>query len=435
MNIAFLRNLIPFLVLFVLIPFGAKAQTADFNFILTSQCGNGTAEFTDLSGPGITKWEWDFGNSNSRTFVAPEDGSSVSAIYPGPGVYTVTLSVNDGEPVQKKITIYPSPEPEFTSSLESGCEPLDVVLTATNKAVSVPDHTIGTDVISDVEGVTAGAIESYQWDFQGKIDGVIQNEPTLNLSDLSPDDYGVLLSITDEFGCKGTVYESSVVVVGAIPSADFSITKESDCGLGNVEFKSLGSISFGQISEYQWDIENDDSVESTDETYTHNFTSTGVHDISLTLKSDLGCLSPEVTKQVAFNGDNSVDFNHTGTCAGQPISFSDASSAGVVAWAWDLDGDNSPDSNVKAPTYTFSTAGDHEVSLTVTHSDGCVMSLTKTVSLEGVTADFNHTMIKECPSDYKVGFSDISTTSSGTITAWSWDFNGDHIEDSDLQNP
>ncbi|MCT4602391.1 MAG: PKD domain-containing protein, partial [Marinifilum sp.] len=164
-----------FLMLGILfLPLLVKAQTANFSVSLSSHCGNGTATFTDTSGPEVTHWLWDFGNSNSLDTDDPAKGKNPSAIYPGPGVYTVSLIVNGGVPVTKQVIIYPNPEPDFSPSVTTGCEPIDVILTASANDVNVDPYKIGD---TDVGGVNAGTITSYQWDFQGKIPGVIESDP------------------------------------------------------------------------------------------------------------------------------------------------------------------------------------------------------------------------------------------------------------------
>ena len=55
------------------------------------------------------------------------------------------------------------------------------------------------------------------------------------------------------------------------------------------------------------------------------------------------------------------------------VQFKDTSDAGtsaITAWAWDFTGDNVPDSTLQHPAYTFATAADYSVTLTVTTAEG-----------------------------------------------------------------
>ena len=71
-----------------------------------------------------------------------------------------------------------------------------------------------------------------------------------------------------------------------------------------------------------------------------------------------------------------VDFyaDELGAPVGQPIPFFDRSitsdASGIVAWAWDFDGDGTVDSNLQNPRHTYSAAGRYDVSLTVTTNGG-----------------------------------------------------------------
>ncbi|MRT93188.1 tandem-95 repeat protein [Ancylomarina sp. 16SWW S1-10-2] len=427
-----LKRLFLFLVLVVLTSFGVNAQDAAFTFTLSNQCGSGTANFNQTSVAGVTNWDWDFGNGNSLTTAVATEGQNPSATYASPGIYTVSLSVNGGTAVTQDITIYPNPEPDFTVLAASGCEPMDVTLTGSGGNVTVAGFTVDGKAVA---GVTGGDIDSYQWSFLGKIDGVTKTDPVLSLSGLIADTYGVLLILTDDKGCTASTYKPAVVTVNPTPTADFSITKENDCGVGDVTFGALATISSGEIDEYQWDVLNDDNIEAVSESYTHNFSSTGTFDVALTVKSDEGCLSNKVIKQVKFNSDNTTDFSFSGNCVGQEVTFTAVSSDPTTAWSWDF-GDGTA-SSLQNPTKTFSTAGDKTVTLTATHSDGCVMVITKTVTLSSVEASFNYDLNSACPPTYKVAFTGSSSASTNT---WSWNFDGkgtstEQSPDFDFLNP
>jgi len=52
------------------------------------------------------------------------------------------------------------------------------------------------------------------------------------------------------------------------------------------------------------------------------------------------------------------------------VYFSDASSGGIDCWRWYFDSDGNIDSTARNPTHTFTTAGPHEVTLTVENAHG-----------------------------------------------------------------
>ena len=55
---------------------------------------------------------------------------------------------------------------------------------------------------------------------------------------------------------------------------------------------------------------------------------------------------------------------------GGSVSFTDTSSGIPSSWSWDLDGDGTPDSTQQNPTFSYSTSGTYDVSLTVTNAIG-----------------------------------------------------------------
>jgi PKD repeat protein len=119
---------------------------------------------------------------------------------------------------------------------------------------------------------------------------------------------------------------------------------------------------------------------------------------------------------------------------GTIVQFTDESytsdPSGVLAWAWDFDGDGVVDSTVQSPAYTFGAGGLYDVTLAVADGQHGGQFLTKLhyVRIGAVTASFTVAM----PTDTLAQFVDTST---GNPTAWAWDFDGDGFIDSTAQSP
>ncbi|MBK9385642.1 MAG: PKD domain-containing protein [Planctomycetes bacterium] len=108
--------------------------------------------------------------------------------------------------------------------------------------------------------------------------------------------------------------------------------------------------------------------------------------------------------------------------------------AGVTSWAWDLNGDSIVDSNAQAPSFTYTTCGFYNVSLTVTDATHPPSTITKTAYIQAdpqllVQASF---VTSGTATPLQIQFTD---TSSGSPTLWSWDLDGDNVPDSAQQNP
>jgi PKD repeat protein len=132
-------------------------------------------------------------------------------------------------------------------------------------------------------------------------------------------------------------------------------------------------------------------------------------------------------------------FGASTTTGNSPLSvnFTDQSFSsapgGVLAWQWDLDGDNLIDSTVQNPTFVYQSCGTYSVSLTVVDALHPLATLTRTgyITVDPLSASFS--------ASSNGGFAPVTVnftdTSTGPVAAWQWDFDGDNVIDSTVQNP
>ena len=104
--------------------------------------------------------------------------------------------------------------------------------------------------------------------------------------------------------------------------------------------------------------------------------------------------------------------------------------AGITGYAWDFNGDNVVDSTAQNPTWTFNNCGTYSVSLTVTDATHPANTLTRSnlIVTDAITANFTTQLLGPAT----VAFTD---TSDMPASSWAWDFNGDSVIDSTVQNP
>ncbi len=121
----------------------------------------------------------------------------------------------------------------------------------------------------------------------------------------------------------------------------------------------------------------------------------------------------------------------------QTVNFTDNSyssdPAGILAWAWDFDGDSVVDSTLQNPTHVYSACGTYNVSLTVVDASHPAATETKVgyITIDGLNPDFTAS-VSGGFSPVNVQFTDTTT---GPVLAWLWDLDGDTVTDSNLQHP
>ncbi len=142
----------------------------------------------------------------------------------------------------------------------------------------------------------------------------------------------------------------------------------------------------------------------------------------------------EVTYVPASGLYSSFTANVTSGTSPLTVNFTDttftSAPGGVASWAWDFNGDSIVDSTLQNPSFTYTTCGDFDVTLTTNDGVHPASVLTKTayIKTDNIVANFTYGLI----GPLTVQFTD---TTSPAATAWAWDLDGDSIVDSNAQNP
>lgn len=126
--------------------------------------------------------------------------------------------------------------------------------------------------------------------------------------------------------------------------------------------------------------------------------------------------------------------NPTSGFAPLVVRFSDTSGGSPTSWAWDFTEDGIVDSTAQDPQWTFTGVGAYDVTLIATNAAGS-STVTKanfiSVSIAPAVVDFTANPTSGTR-PLVVQFTDTST---GSPTAWDWDFDNNGTIDSTLQNP
>jgi hypothetical protein len=160
------------------------------------------------------------------------------------------------------------------------------------------------------------------------------------------------------------------------------------------------SDSDGSIVKYQWDLDGNGSYETdtgTTSSITRSFASAGSIDLGVRVLDDQFATDTDTQVLTVGNGAPTASFTATPSSpsTGEVVQF-DASASedpdgSIVRYEWDIDGDNTyeTDTGASATTSTtYATAGARSVGLRVTDEDGASATATQSVNVKtGTYAD------------------------------------------------
>lgn len=341
------------------------APVADFSADPVSGETPLTVRFTDKSSGPPSSWKWEYR-------YKPNDGSSYSSYtqfattknpsynFTGIGSYIIRLTATNplgsnsktrGTTSVPYITIIPALPPiaAFVATPTSGTAPL---------TVSFTDQSTGT-------------ITSWAWDFEndGTVDSTQQN-PAHTYT--TPGTYEVKLGVTGPGGTDDQVKTRYITVTEAAPVAEFTATPRSGYPPLAVTFTDQ---SVGSVTTWQWDFENDGTVDSTSQNPVFSYAREGIYNVTLTVTGPGGSDTELKTGYISVAttaGIPRADFsvNRTVVNKYEPVKFTDKSAGIITVWAWDFNNDGVTDSAAQDPVYSYGSAGTYTVNLAVAGPGG-----------------------------------------------------------------
>ena len=386
------------------------AQEPPVDFTFTNTCLNAETIFevdtivTNVS--EVQSYLWDFGDGNTSVLPNPTHA------YSATGDYIVTLSIitTNGctASISHTISINPLPNPNF--------------------AHTAPDCLNEPIYFTDLSNSPNGSIAKWYWDFGDGNDTTIMapNNPDVSHIYAVEGTFDVSLSVTDSDSCENTIVKQ--VVTLASPIADY--TYEESCYGVPVLFTDLSSANGGpDLYSWEWyfgdplsGINNSSNIQNP----SHLFTDPGTYTVTLVIVNTIGC-SDTAFQEIIIDSLPNVDFTMASDtiCLDQQAQFTGIGS-NINSWFWEFgDGGTSIE---QSPAYSYMASGSYTVTLTVIDSDGCQNSISHLITVKELPlANFNY----ELPlcAETQVQFIDQSSTSSGTLIEWIWDFgDGSAIE-------
>ncbi len=285
-----------------------------------------------------------------------------------------------------------APVANFSVNVTSGCAPLTVRFT--NQSTGNPTEffwSFGNGVISE------------------------QQNPVITFS--QPGEYDVTLVVRNRNGTTEIIREK-LISVSVSPNALFNTNSNIACLPAAIQFNDMSTSNGGDIVRWQWEFS--DGQTSSERNPLINFSQAGYYDARLTVYSANNCShTRNVSNYIRILNGVTTNFKYSDpqSCvAPLQVQFTDETAApGNLTYLWDFGNGNT--STQKNPVFSFSQAGDQDVSLTVSSEYGCSNSITKTIPLKTTSTDFSapETVCVNQP----VTFTNLP---GGELVSSQWDF-------------
>lgn len=372
---------------------------AEFSVSETTICQGQPVSFQNETVNTPTQFQWDFDGDGT----IDSNQENPNYVYPAQGNYEPELTVYYSDNCQDtqtftEIEVLEQLDVDFEADTLTACTvPFDVNFTNTS---------------------TGGGNLTFEW----VINGVSQGNTT-NLSYTFTDfgNYNVTLVGSNDVGCEVAEIKMNYIII-AHPSIDYTIP-ESLCSDEDFEISNITVNSVDPIATWNWDFDNNGTVDSNDENPTYTFPNAGDYTVSLTFVTENGCVPEQPNNQdisIADPISNSISISDTLTCAENVITFCIEDMDVDMTGIWNL-GDDGGNISVNyidsCMEYHYQDTGSFDVSVNL-FLDGCSneMIFPDAVYILGPVARFEPAY--SCDDQLTVTFADNSIQAENLI----WDF-------------
>lgn len=238
----------------------------------------------------------------------------------------------------------------------------------------------------------------------------------------------IRFSVGLDEGCMSEVKEFSINIRPKIDAAFNAPVK--GCTQVELTFQDVSVSDAGPMVSWSWDF--GDGTVSAEQHPKHTYQATGNYTVSLIAKTENGCQSLPVHRQIAIYSLPDVDFNLPKVCVGDDIADfinttlnPDQSVAGLT-YSWNFgDAFSAIVNNTSADqngSHRYSRAGDYTVTLTVTNANGCSYTRAKPFTVNGsqITPVFEVLNKNKLCSNNKIAVKNSSTIDQGKIVKLVW---------------
>jgi len=341
----YLSHILAGIFLILVFKVSAQAPVANFTVNATQGCAPFSVNFTNTSS-GASTYQWTFGNGNFSVLTNPQN------VYVQPGTYTVQLIAiaangqRDTLIRTSYITAAPGPTPVFTQSALSGCA-----------------QTTSFSFTNNSQGAT-----TYFWDF-GDGNSSTQLNPVKTYA--TPGTYQVSLMATNSAGCSMVMQAPQTIQVNPRPVAGFSASPLVVCEPSiPIQFTS----SSQGANSFLWEF--GDGSTSTQMNPSKTYAASGVYTVKLRVTNAFGCTDSLIRNQyITVNEAPAIAVNATNYSGCTPVVTqlsTNITNAQSIQWNFG----NGQTASIANPSVTYNTAGDYDITLTLTMPNGCVYTRT-----------------------------------------------------------
>jgi len=305
-------------------PYVPIAPVADFAASTTSPATGQTVSFDDQSQNAPTSWNWTFEGGTPATSTA----QNPSVTYNTAGTFDVSLTVtnaagSDTKTVNSYINVEDTPITYCTS--QGNNYSYEWISNVQFGAFSNSSGAAGyTDFTNQTISINAGS-----------------NVAVSLTPDFSSTIYTENWKVWIDYNHDGDFTDAGEEVFAGIGSSTVS---------GNLTVSSTANGTTRMRVSMKW---------NGDPTSCESFSYGEVEDYTVSFGAP-----PPMPPVAEFTADN------TTVTEGDAIQFTDASTNNPTSWEWDFAGGTPASSTTENPNVTYNTAGNYDVSLTVTNADG-----------------------------------------------------------------
>lgn len=319
----------------------------------------------------IASYAWDFGDKTIGR------GQTFSHTYVQTGSYSVLLTLKDNRGGIShvvrgvRVIVNALPRVDFSVRSSSG-----------KRILQTLDPLLFTDESYDPDG----KVVAWSWDFG---DGSTSTEQTPTHTYIGCGSYIVSLNVTDNAG-EDASQTQSLKIKSIAPVASCTSSPQRPNVGDEVTFDATGSFDRdGSIVRYDWDIDNDGSVDytSTLPLAHFSFAQGGEHVVSLQVTDNCGVVSLPFVARVIVNYPPAAAFQASDFSPKQAeiVHFTDQShddDGTIESWHWDF-GDGTSSSE-RSPQHAYSGDGKYTVVLTVTDNNGAKTTISSQITVSNI---------------------------------------------------